>query len=527
MPFSPQQQQVIDWVRDGSGSTFVEAVAGAGKTTTLIGALPETRGSVGFAAYNTKIVKEIKQKLIDRADRDHPSFDERFVGIGNRVHVKTFHGFGFGAWMRVYPKAALDDRAKDNRTNIELGIPKNLQTLVTKLVGLAKQGAAGLMWQVDDHSNWYKIVDHFDLAYEIEDERWIDQAIECAIRALRFHYKIGKELINYDDMIWLPVIAGVRIFQNDWVIVDEAQDTNPARRALARKMLKPNGRSMWVGDRHQAIYGFTGADSDSIDQITRDFNCGALPLTITFRCPKAVVTKAQEVVHHIEAHESAPEGYVTEMKAVDFVKMPACNNPNTENCGTSGNFLVDGFHPTDDAILCRNTKPLVATAYQLIKKGIACHVEGRDIGLGLIKLVNRFDVKSLATLGDKLRDYAEKETQKLIAKGKETAAEALTDRVETILVIMEDQTIKSVEELRNRIMSLFVDGDNEAKPTLCLCTCHRSKGREWKRVFVLGYNQYMPSKYARQDWQMEQERNLQYVAITRAMQELILVNVTE
>lgn len=494
--FSPQQQAVIDFVRDGEGSAFVEAVAGAGKTTTLIGALSETTGSVAFAAYNTKIVKEIKAKTQN-------------MGFGNRVRIGTFHSFGYNAWRHIYPKVVLEDKVKEGRTIEHLMIPMHLQALVFKLVGLAKQQAAGLLWQVDDHANWFKIVDHFDLAYEIEDERWITQAIEYAIKALRFHYSIGKEVINFDDMIWLPVISGCRVWQNDFVFVDEAQDTNPARRALARKMLRRDGRAIFVGDRHQAIYGFTGADSDAIDQITKDFNCKTLPLTVTYRCPKTVVQKAREVVGHIEAHETAPDGNVSYLSFEEFSKIGMAN--------------ADSFHPTEDAILCRNTKPLVSTAYALIKRGIACHVEGRDIGLGLIKLVNRFQSKTLPKLRDKLVAYAEKETEKLIAKGKETQAEALNDRVETLLVIMDDNTIVDVDQLRNKIMSLFLDSENEAKPTLTLCTVHKSKGREWKRVFLYGKEAYMPSKYARQAWQIEQEMNLIYVAYTRAMSELVMV----
>jgi len=516
MPFSPQQQTVIDWVPDGTGSAFVEAVAGSGKTTTLIGALPDMQGSVAFAAYNTKIVKEIKQKLINKADREHEAFDPAYIGINNRVNVKTFHGFGFGAWKSVYPGVELDDLKKERTTVAELGIPKMLQGLVFKLVGLAKQSMGGLAWQVDDHSNWYKIVDHFDLAYEIEDEKLIEQAIGFAVRALRLHYKMGRNIMSFDDMIWLPVISGCKVWQNDWVIVDEAQDTNPARRALARKMLKAGGRSLWVGDRHQAIYGFTGADADSVDQIIRDFNCRELPLTVTFRCPKAVVEKAQEVVSHIQAHESAPEGEVREMNAETFGKM-----------GLISDKTLDNFHPTLDAILCRNTKPLVKMAYQLIKKGIACHVEGRDIGLGMVKLVNRFDTNSLNELEDRLIAYREKEVEKLIAKGKETAAEALSDRVDTVLVMMEDKTLKTVIDLQDRIYGLFLDGDKEAKPTLTLCTVHRSKGREWKRVFLYGKDAYMPSKFARQAWQLQQEANLVYVSYTRAMSELVLVQASE
>ena len=45
--FSPQQQAVFDWVSNGRGSAFVEAVAGAGKTTTIIEACRRMRGSIG------------------------------------------------------------------------------------------------------------------------------------------------------------------------------------------------------------------------------------------------------------------------------------------------------------------------------------------------------------------------------------------------------------------------------------------------------------------------------------------------
>jgi superfamily I DNA/RNA helicase len=178
-----------------------------------------------------------------------------------------------------------------------------------------------------------------------------------------------------------------------------------------------------------------------------------------------------------------------------------------------------------DAILCRNTKPLVEAAYALIKRGVACHVEGREIGAGLIKLVSRWKVKTLPALRTKLEDHATKQCAKLIAKGKETQAANLMDRIETVYVIMDSQPpMSTVEELRDRIRRMFKDGEDEDKPTLTLATVHKSKGREWDRVFVLGRNAYMPSPFARQEWQQQQERNLIYVAYTRAKSELVLVS---
>jgi DNA helicase II / ATP-dependent DNA helicase PcrA len=56
---------------------------------------------------------------------------------------------------------------------------------------------------------------------------------------------------------------------------------------------------------------------------------------------------------------------------------------------------------------------------------------------------------------------------------------------------------------------------------LTLSTIHRSKGREFKRVFWLDRFNTCPSKYATMDWEKVQESNLCYVAATRAMEELI------
>lgn len=488
---SPQQANVVDWGRDGSGSAFVEAVAGAGKTTTLIELLKVTEGSVAFAAYNKAIATEIGDKV-------------KKLELGNRIRVGTYHSFGFSAWRRIYPNVKVDDKEKENRTERFLAaasVTEAVWPLVHKLVSLAKQRALGVFGSIADESQWYDIVEHFDLAYEVEDEELIEIGVKAAIRVLRKHLEVSKELINFDDMIYAPIATGCRMWENDWVLTDEAQDTNPARHALARKMLRPGGRSCWVGDRAQSIYGFSGADSDAIDKIVRDFRCTVLPLTVTYRCTKAVVAEARKVVDHIEAHESAPEGVVRCIEAIDIAQ---------EKLTAS------------DAILCRNTKPLVEEAYKCIRRGIACHVEGRDIGVGLLKLVNRFQAKSVNVLLDKLDAFLERETQKLVAKGKETQAEMMADKVETVKVIAEG--CATVDQVRTKIAAMFLDSGDIAIPTLTFSTVHKAKGREWNRVYILGYETLMPSRFARQEWQLIQEANIKYVAVTRAKQELVLID---
>lgn len=496
---SPQQEAVFRWVREGRGSLRLIAVAGAGKTTTLVEALKMMSGSVAMVAYNKAAATEIQSRLGS--------------GVMN-VRASTFHAVGFGAWMKAYPKCKMEGK-KTQVLMDELGTPRPLRAFVAKATSLAKQAAFGILVPIADRQAWYGLVDHFDLEDTLAEDGvvltddLVATAIETSIGFLTESLARNPDMIDFDDMIHAPVYHNVRIWQNDWVLVDEAQDTNPIRRVLARRMLKPTGRLIAVGDPHQAIYGFTGADADALDLIAREFGCSDLPLTVTYRCPKAVVRHAKQWVSHIEAHESAPEG------SVDTIPEQAFHQLTPEHLTAR------------DAILCRNTKPLVELAYRLIRRGIPCHVEGRDIGQGLLALAGKWKTNSLSTLETKLDRYVEREVAKHMARGNETKAEAVVDKVDTLRVIMSALPPGStVETLRDRINQLFSDTpDGKPSPNLTLSTVHKSKGREWDRVYLLGRNMYMPSKWARQEWQLAQEDNLCYVAVTRAKAVLIEVSV--
>ena len=58
--------------------------------------------------------------------------------------------------------------------------------------------------------------------------------------------------------------------------------------------------------------------------------------------------------------------------------------------------------------------------------------------------------------------------------------------------------------------------DEKRRGLLTLSTIHKAKGLEWPTVFILDARTLMPSKWAQLPWQKVQERNLQYVAVTRA-----------
>ena len=100
--------------------------------------------------------------------------------------------------------------------------------------------------------------------------------------------------IDFDDMLWLPVQLRLDFPASDWVFIDEAQDTNAIQLVILNALRSPATRYVFVGDPHQAIYGFRGAGTNSVDTIKSVFETINLPLSFTYRCPKAVVREAQK-----------------------------------------------------------------------------------------------------------------------------------------------------------------------------------------------------------------------------------------
>jgi superfamily I DNA/RNA helicase len=127
------------------------------------------------------------------------------------------------------------------------------------------------------------------------------------------------------------------------------------------------------------------------------------------------------------------------------------------------------------------------------------------------------------TFADSLRahlDIAEARFQSAVSDGGENGDEAAklerpSDNVEIILACLDcvEDGDDFIERLRSEVRKTLVDRRDSS---LVLSTIHKAKGIEWERVFVVGLEKYIPSKYATREWQLQQENNMAYVAVTRA-----------
>lgn len=479
---SVHQLRIFDFVENGQGNAVIEAVAGSGKTTTIVEAVRIVlkRGlSALFLAFN----KSIQQELEKRG-----------------VNARTFHSLTYSVVTKFMGVREVDsNKLRKLCDKYMTGEDYQMYSaFVCRLVGLARNAGIGCLVP-DTEQAWMDICIQHDLEPESEFAD-LGRGLELAQKLLQVSNTEGG--VDFDDLLYIAVKEGLVLPKFDFVFVDEAQDTNAIQRALIRKLLHQGSRLIAVGDPAQAIYGFRGADSESLNLITSEFNCIRLPLSISYRCSLAVVNHARNWVTHIEARDNAPEGEVRQL-------------------GYS--WGTDTF-AANDMVVCRTTAPIITLAFRLLRARVPVRVMGKEIGQGLKNLINKMNAGSLDHLEAKLEAWRDREVEKATAKMEEAKAEAIADKVACILCLIEGlaETERTVFALMQTIDKLFAEGVNQ----VVLSTIHKAKGLEADRVFWLNSSK-CPSPWARQEWQQEQERNLCYVATTRAKTTLVLIEEEE
>lgn len=533
---------------------IVEARAGSGKTTTLVEGLKVMKGlgskltpspqqkavwdaislsrgqaqTVGFCAFNKSIAVELGRRVPTGCD------------------AMTLHSLGYKSVARsLTTKINVTDwRVKDLLAGLLGKEAKELIKTrpafvfaVDDLVGLVKNNLVQV-WdrpEAEVSAELAKLASHYDVDLGDQPEE-VFKVVPKVVALCKTEYTTDGR-IDYNDMIWLPIVCGLPVFRYDLLLVDEAQDLNRCQQALAKRAGR---RLILCGDPKQAIYGFAGADTESMPRMAKELGetesgCVQLPLTVTRRCGRRIVAEANRYVPDFSAHETCPEGLIS---TVDF------GSGRIEE-GSYHSKVADG-----DAILCRVNAPLVSQCFRFLKAGRKANIQGREVGAGLVKTVDAMKAPNheVTTLLSKLGAWLESETAKEQAKKNPSDArlQNLEDRYLCLVAFAEGET--TVDGVKAKIKSTFGDREcpkcgakygnnvdscfnkacNKApliKPRgICLSSIHRSKGLEWNRVFFLRHKDApIPHPMAKTPWAKEQEYNLLYVAITRAISQLVYI----
>lgn len=484
MYWSPQQEAIFEWFRAGEGHLVVTARAGTGKTTTILEAItraPEEK--VLVCAFNKEIQTELEKRLHRRG-----------------AEAKTLNALGYRFVREHLKSCTLDTIARAKQLQaacLPRSLPWELKKRVTDIAYKVREIAP----HTDDVKSVVEVAVRFDLINAGGDDaiELCRYALDCVRYACSPEgYSAG--VIDFADQIFLPLrCEWVRAIY-DMVVVDEAQDMSEAQLELAQGACKLSGRMVLVGDDRQAIYGFRGAATDALDTLKMALGAAELKLTVTYRCPKSVVALAQQIVPDFTAHEGAPEGAVLDVEASDIYS------------AEPGDFIVS-----------RTNAPLAKLCLGLLARGTRARIRGRDIGVGIRKLITASKARDVEGLLSWLSDYSEREQAKLarcVREGSMTEGQAeskgedVHDTCELIRALA--QETESFAAVEARCDELFTDTTG---PAVVLSTTHKIKGLEADRVWMLTET-YAPRAMCSET---TEGANLRYVAITRAKQTLCRV----
>jgi DNA helicase II / ATP-dependent DNA helicase PcrA len=476
---SAQQRRFLDAVRDGESHLLLEARAGSGKSTTCregARALPRSV-KAWYACFNAHIAREFQEDL-------PPS-----------CRARTLHSFGLELLKQQLGNVQIDEDKVDRLA--ERFFPDRWERperfAVVKLVGLCKNQLIGV--DQADRITLLELAGEFDVELPKGATEEVLAVVPLVLKACRENLAT----ICFDDMIWLPVMMDLEPARPpDVLFVDEAQDLNTCQHELVDRLC-PTGRLVVVGDRYQSIYRFRGADADSIPNFERRLAASGrgletYPLTVTRRCPVQHVRMAQRIVRDLDHLPDAIDGEVVELRPEQY---QADAQPG-------------------DMILCRTNAPLVSACYRLLKDGTRAVVRGRDIGKGLLAFQARLRPASVADLVRAIGDHRASETVRLAGlRNPDPALQVLNDKCDCLLALTEGAP--SIDEVRQRCETLFSDASEDG--AVILSSVHKAKGLERERIAVLRPD-LMPGPWARRPEDVQQERNLVYVAATRSRRRL-------
>ena len=455
----------------------------SGKTHTLKELCNRTKEGTSclFMAFNKSIAEELKTKLPTTVECN------TFHSMGLRTLMKNFRfrmqleeNKCFSLCMELF-----DFRKKEHKEKMRyyFALQELWEKIRLSLCEINERNVSALCIEYDlDYEN--SMINDLNKI----NERWRK---DCAKIQDNKSFKM-----DFPDMLWIPYnfVDEMNFPKYQVVMADEGQDLFTLQKKILQRYIKPRGRFVAVGDSKQLIYNFMGSDLDVFNSIKEMPNTICLPLSVTYRCAKKIVERANEVFPGTECTATAKEGVV---RSGDIFE------------AESGDF-----------ILCRNNFPLVAAFIMLLEKGKKASIMGRDFGENLCRLMdNQSCLDDLYLLLEDKASKLKKRGLSEIAIINNASYVALKEKV-SIIETLYKRFPGSFLALKQKIKNIFSDD----KTGIILSTIHKSKGLEAKRVFFLN-PELIPSKFAKTPKALYAEDCLKFVAITRAKEELVYCHI--
>ena len=535
-------------VKTAEGPALILAGAGSGKTRVLTYRAAYLIKEKGVAAdrvllltFTNQAGKEMRQRI------------EKLLAGGLPPWAGTFHSWCAQVLRRegrlagIAPDYVIYDNNDQQMVmkrvidEAKLAVKEFKPRLVLGTISAAKNELVGpLEYPQYVKGYWYERVAQLYLAYQ---------------RALK-----EASALDFDDLLmetvklWQkqPQVLARYQHKYQYVLVDEYQDTNRAQYVLT-KMLAGKWRNLCaVGDMSQSIYKWRGADFRNLQRLKDDFaDLKIFRLERNYRSTQAILDAAHAVVSRNTSHPIL--NLWTDKHEGELVEVFEADDEQAE-----AQFIVDTINNaklSDYAVLYRTNAQSRVIEEMLIRWGIPYRL------IGGTRFYERAEVKDcladLRLIANPKDKVAWERIQKLgkrrlekfkAAEFKDQITLELLDQVLRVtgyldLYDEEDEEeamrLENIKELRSvaeewpkltefletvALVEHRRDTANSEKDKVTLMTLHAAKGLEFPVVFIVGMEEglFPHSRSLMDKEELEEERRLAYVGITRAKYRLYL-----
>lgn len=544
-----------------NGPAMVLAGAGSGKTTVLTSRVARLiqeghaqPHEIVVVTFTNKAAGEIRERILDKTGYRLP-FSGTFHSICARILRTDGNNIGLDSNFSIYDSSDQKELFKQIFTDLSIDKTSTDIGAVAATISKAKN-------------------ELIDVKQYESMSRGSFQQIVARIYKVYQHKLRAAQAVDFDDLLFLThrllktttAIREKYQKQISHILIDEYQDTNKVQYELSKLFSAPQNNIYVVGDFSQSIYGWRGADYRNMLQLTTDFsNVVEYRLEQNYRSNQNILDAATQVISLNTTHPIL--SLWTTQSAGEKIHILECEDGRREASEICSRIQELRPHvPLNEmAILYRTNAQSREFEESFIKKGIPYQLIGgtkfyerkeiKDVISYLRYAINqsdsvsyeriiklgkrRFDnfqiwtsqnsslsltahpaaiIKQILDVTDYLKKYERKTEENLqrIANIEElvnVAAqfESVTNFLENIALIQNDY---------------LMDGESSHadRGAVSLMSFHAAKGLEFAIVFMAGMEEgiFPHSRSFIEPDQMEEERRLCYVGITRAKQRLFL-----
>ena len=549
MDFKPStyQQDILDFfLNNPQSNMLVNALAGSGKSTTACMLSEHSKTSDLYIAFNASVVEEFKKKIknpktkvmtmhslaysimLYNVEQESKDSGEKPKGFGSQRSKRTVSLDNFK------PHKILDEEiTKRYGRYIEFAKRVFLKDNYVNLYNLCRL----TLTDMSSNKDVSRLINDHVLFLYYGDEGYSAPDISEITSTLKILDTKSKQqfetqgVIDFTDMLW---ITFNKLKYDNWevpywalytnIYCDEVQDFSNIQLNFLKFIKRTKGRYVFIGDFHQAIYNFAGANAQAFNQIPKMFApVETFDLPICYRCAKSHLSRVnREYGIPILPCDNAPMGFV---KTIDKNK-------------------ISEYAKAGDMVISRKNKWIAEVVLDLARNGTPIFIEDKEMVEAIKRQILSSKCTSVGTLEKFLQKVISNYNKKLfeiVSKNvhdggnEEERLEAVLEAVaETnskidntsfLLEILEGYLENHASSDSISKFSNFIDKLLNTTPSpncVRLCSIHKAKGLEATNVFVLNEAK-INYDFRNSKEQNIQEKNLSYIATTRAKEGLYLV----